>query len=152
MSKRSPGKKPARRGQSLLELVAAGTVIALTLTPALRLMRDTISVSRDLEHSDALATLAASKLEQSLAVTAATWDVGTTTGTFTTDGYANLLWSVVKSDDAGAGGIPNQLMAISVTAWDDKNGNAAADTGEPRCSFASKIAKLSSYNYEAQGK
>src|SRR6186997_968000 len=75
------------RGQTLLELIGATTVIALALVPALRIMRDTIRVGRDTESSNLSATFAASKLEEHLMLTAGTFTASTVTGNFSADGY-----------------------------------------------------------------
>ena len=38
-----------RRGHTLLEVLVASTLMAITLVPALRLMRDSLSIGRELE-------------------------------------------------------------------------------------------------------
>jgi hypothetical protein len=40
-------------------------------------------------------------------------------------------------------------MAITSTAWDDRDDDDAWDTGEARCIFASKLAYIAAYEYEA---
>ena len=102
-----------RRGQSLLELVAATTILTISLVPALRMMRDAIRVGRTTETANLMATFCTSKLEQQLMQTAASWNPGTVSGDFTAEGYANLKFQVVMSDAVSDGGISNQLMAIA---------------------------------------
>jgi hypothetical protein len=36
-------------------------------------------------------------------------------------------------------------MQIHVTAYDDANGNSAADAGEPKATVRTKVARLASY-------
>ena len=64
MKSQQAQRRPVRQGTTLLELVAASTVIAVTLVPALRIMRDSLRVSRQLEVREAMATIAMSVLEQ----------------------------------------------------------------------------------------
>jgi len=49
-----------RRGQTLLEVVAATTILAMTLVPTLRMMRDSLRVGRETEMANHLATWASS--------------------------------------------------------------------------------------------
>jgi hypothetical protein len=140
-----------RRGHSLLELVGATTIIAIALVPALRLMRDSVRAIGELETSNLLATLCASKLEESLQRTAASWTSGTATGDFAAEGYPQLKFSLARSDAVAEGGIPGDLMSIAVTAWDDRLANNAWDTGELRVNFASKMARIVAYEAEANG-
>jgi hypothetical protein len=140
-----------RNGQTLLELVGATTIIALTLVPALRMMRDSLRIGRQTERANLMATFAASKLEEHLLKTAGTWTVSTVTGDFSADGYSTLRFQVVRTDSAAAGGISGQLMSITATVWDDTDNDSVLDTGELRSVFASKLAKNTSYEYEAAG-
>ncbi|MGE3775594.1 MAG: hypothetical protein AB7F89_00290 [Pirellulaceae bacterium] len=142
---------PTRRGQTLLELVAATTILAMTLVPTLRMMRDALRVARDTEQANLAATLAASKLEEQLIQTAANWSTGTVTGDFSADGYAQVRFVVVRSDDGADGGIPGSLMTLSSTVWVDRDGNGAWSAGEPRAVFGTKVAHISAYVYEADG-
>lgn len=135
----------SNRGASLLELIAASAVVAICLVGALRLMRDTMAVSSDIETADLMTTLCASKLEQALAQTASSWSTTTDAGDFSSMGYSNIRFSVTKSDSAGNGGITNRLMALTATVWQDTNSNSALDTGERRVVFSSKLAKMQLY-------
>ena len=79
---------PRRRsGQTLLELVAATTVIAMALVPSLRIMRDTIRIGRETEMANLLATLSASKMEEHLVRTAVNWSTATVEDDFGNEGY-----------------------------------------------------------------
>jgi hypothetical protein len=139
------------RGHTLLELVGATTVIALALVPALRLMRDSIRAVSNLERSNLLATFCASKLEEQLQRTAANWVPATITGDFSAEGYPDLKFSVVRSEALADGGIPGDLMSISVTAWEDRLANDTWDAGELQVNFASKLARIVAYEMEANG-
>ena len=140
-----------RRGQTLLELVAATTILTIALVPALRMMRDAIKVGRRTETANLMTTFCTSKLEEHLMRTAAAWNPSTVTGDFSAEGYADLKFQVIMSDAVADGGIANQLMAIASTVWDDTNGDDDLDAGEPNVVFASKQARNVSYQQEASG-
>ena len=133
------------RGQTLLELIAASALLAATLTPAVPNSARTPEQDRRLETLELLTTLCADKLEQHMVLTASSWSVATTSGDFSANGYAQLRFSVTCSDDAAAGGVVDQLMAITATVWEDANGNAVLDSGEPSTMFRTKVARLAGY-------
>lgn len=145
------GKRAVRGGQTLLELVAATSIIAIALVPALRIIRDTIQVGRETEVANLLATFSASKLEEHLILTAASWTTSTSSGTFDAYGYPQVRFRVVRSDATADGGIPGDLMSITSTVWEDRDGDANWDGGEPRSIFASKLARNTAYVHEANG-
>ena len=146
------GESPLRRrGQTLLELIGATTVIAMALVPALRMMRDAMRVGRDTEAANLASTLAASKLEEHLLKTAGTFTAMTTTGDFAADGHPGMKFSVVRSDSAAAGGIIGALMSITATVWEDRDNDNVWDTGEPRSVYASKLARNVAFENEASG-
>src|SRR3954465_5400660 len=111
----------ARRGNTLIELVAATTVLGIALVPALRIMRDALAVEEDIEYATAMSTLCASQLEQSLAKTAGAWNTTAESGSYSSIGYSRLRYSVTKSDAPPSGGLTDQLVAITATVWDDAN-------------------------------
>lgn len=135
----------------MLELVVASSVIAMALVPALRLMRDSLRVGRELEDATLMSTLCASKLEEHLARTAADWVTTTSSGDFSAQGYSHLCYQVIRSDDVADGGIHNALMSITARTWHDVNGDGNWSEGEPSVVFASKLAKSTSYANEANG-
>jgi hypothetical protein len=139
------------RGQTLLELVGATTSSAMTLVPTRRMMRDALRVARDTEQSNQVVALAVSKLEEHLVLTAGTWSAGTITGDFSAEGMANVKFRVTRSESTIDGGIPGDLMAISATVWNDRDGDDQWDAGEPRSIFASKLARIAAYEQEAAG-
>jgi hypothetical protein len=136
---------PRRRGQTLLELLAALTLLAATVTPALRILRDALEQTRRIETLELLTTLCVSKLEEHLAIACAAWSAGAAVGDFSAEGYSQVRFSVASSDQAGSGGIPDRLMSVTATVWEDQNNNAALDAGEPSVVLASKVAKLEGY-------
>jgi len=135
-----------RNGNTLLELVAAGAVIAIGLVPALRLLRDTLAIGEEIEAADAMTTLCASRLEETLAKTCTTWNTSSESGNYASIGYPLLKYTVIKSDAAVDGGIPSQLVAVTVTVWDDVDSDGTLDSTEKKVQFASKLAKVASYN------
>jgi hypothetical protein len=139
-----------RRGQTLLELVGATTIIAMTLVPTLRMMRDALRVARDTEQANRVATLAMSTLEEYLLRTAGAWTTGTVTGDFGAEGLANFKFVVTRTDSLADGGIPGDLMAISAVVWEDRDGDDVWDAGEPRAEFGTKLAHIAAYEHEAE--
>jgi hypothetical protein len=144
-------KRATRRGNSIIEVVAASVIIAAALVPALRMMRDNLIIGRDVENADMMSTLCASRLEQSLASVCGTWDTTTLTGNYSAQGYSNLKYMVTKSDQVADGGIVNRLMCLTAIVWDDTDGDNSLDSNEKRVRYSSKIARFVSYNYEATG-
>ena len=138
-----------RRGQTMLELVAATTIITIALVPALRLTRDSITRSEELEAAEMRLALCTSKLEEEMAKTAATWDLATQAGDFAELGRSDLRFMTVKSDAIASGGIPDALTTIEVTVWLDTDAGNDLDPSEPQTKLATKMAKLISYEYEA---
>jgi hypothetical protein len=151
MARQSRSQPARRRAQTLLELVGATTIIALALVPALRMMRDSLRVTRDTETADLLATLSASALEEHLLRIAVAWTPSTVTGTFAAQGYPRVRFQVVRSDSPANGGIAGSLMSITSTAWDDRDNDGSLDAGEPRVTYASKLARNVAYQREASG-
>jgi len=141
---------PRRDGQTLLELIAATTIIATALVPALRMMRDSLRVSRDLETAGFMTSLCVSTLEREAARSVVSWDTLGSTGDFASEGRPDLRFQVTKSDDGSAGGIPNLLMAARVLVWHDRNANGAFDDGEPSVTFATKLCKTMGFQDEAK--
>ena len=138
-------KKALHSGHTMLELVAAGVLLAVTLVPALRMMRDGMTISSQIENRGLMTMFCVSKLDEGLALAAANWASGTFTGSFVADGYAQLRYRTVTSDAVAAGGIVGRLMSVTTTVWQDTNGNAVHDSGESSVVYASKIANMAVY-------
>jgi hypothetical protein len=139
----------ARCAYSLLEVVLASAICASALVPALAVMRDGVALGDIIDTRHLLLTFGVSKMEEQLAIVGATWATGTVTGNFATDGQSSIRFSVSRSDLAGNGGIPNQLMNVSVTTYSDDNGNSSMDASEARITLSTKVAKLVSYATKA---
>ncbi|MFT7639323.1 MAG: hypothetical protein ACI9G1_001059 [Pirellulaceae bacterium] len=133
-----------KRGNSLLELVAASTILATTMVPALRMMSDSLKVSRQIETANLMSTFCVSKLEERMAQTARVWATSAVSGNFNAAGYANIRFQVTRSDATSDGGIPGRLMTLTSTVWEDENGNGSWSTGEPRVIFATKLSRTAS--------
>jgi hypothetical protein len=140
-----------RAAQTLLELVAATTIIAIAVVPALRLMRESVRVGRESETANLMATLSASLLEEHLLRIAVSWTPSTVSGDYSALGYPNIRFQVIRSDSSADGGITNSLMSITSTVWDDRDNDGNWDAGEPRSTFASKLARNVAYQQEASG-
>jgi hypothetical protein len=138
-----------RQGQTMLELVAATTIIAVALVPALKLTRSGVMNIAKLERGELSVALCVSKLEEELARTAATWDLTARQGDFASIGHPELRFTTSKSDALADGGAPDSLAVIDVIVWHDEDGGADLDTNETRVRFATKIAKVISYEYES---
>ena len=136
------------RGSSLLEVLLATVLIAVALVPALRLMRDSLAVGREIEARDQLTTFATSKLEEHLALVGADWSTGAYTGDFAAEGHPTFRFLVSRSDTGGDGGIVDQLMAVTATIWEDLDGDGTSDSGEPSVILGAKVAKIASYQDE----
>ncbi|MCA9240003.1 MAG: hypothetical protein KDA37_07380 [Planctomycetales bacterium] len=147
---RTTPRTGVRRGYSLLELVLAVALAAGTLTPALVIMRDGMEISRETDYRLLLTNYAVQKLEERMAVVAASWVEGTATGDLSADGFSSIRYAVTSSDEVVDGGIVNFLMSIEVTTYVDEDSDDSLDAEEPRCTFRTKIANLSSY-VEAAG-
>tara|TARA_R110002072_G_scaffold155657_2_gene306108 strand:+ start:171615 stop:172079 length:465 start_codon:yes stop_codon:yes gene_type:complete len=153
MKSQQAQRRPVRQGTTLLELVAASTVIAVTLVPALRIMRDSLRVSRQLEVREAMATIAMSVLEQESAGVSGRWIMQTRTHRQPgrDSGYPSVVAVSTTTDSVATGGIPGSLAVVRVTAFEDTNRTGSLDNNEPSITFATKIAGLTSYRFEAQG-
>lgn len=138
------------RGHTLVELIAATLLTGAALVPALKLMRDATEISRETESRNILAILCDSELEEQLSLAAATWTPATLSGTFAAEGYPGIRYVDNVSDSVSDGGIPDRLMAVMVTVWDDANSNGSLDASEISVVMRSKTAKLSLYEAEGQ--
>lgn len=144
-----PVRLGQRRGQTMLELVAATIIISTALVPALRLTRDGVSQLDRLEQAERCHLLCVSKLEETLALTEGNWSMSNTSGHFGSAGWSSHRFTATRTDAASSGGIPNSLCVVQVVVWSDGNGNGSPDSDEVQCTLTSKLAKLQSYDYEA---
>ncbi|MCA9161816.1 MAG: prepilin-type N-terminal cleavage/methylation domain-containing protein [Planctomycetales bacterium] len=145
-------RRNGRRGQTLLELLVATSIIAITLVPALRMMRDSVRVGRRVEAGTAMSTICVDRLEQYLALSCGSWQNVNVTGDCAAQGYPQLKWQVFANDGAVFGGTPNRLMVIYSSVWEDRNNNNLWESSsEPRVQFATKLAHVVAYEHEAAG-
>lgn len=147
---RRPKRTRPSTGFTLLELLAASALMVVALVPALQLTRRALELGREAETRNMLVTLGVSKLEEHLAQAAASWTTLDESGSMSVPGHSNLKYHVTRSEDPADGGIADKLMAVEVTAWEDSDGDGAADAGEVQVSFRSKVAKLAMYQDEVQ--
>ncbi len=145
----SKRNKTRRRAYTLLELVMTSGLMAMVLVPALALMRDAVELSTTAETWGTLTTYGVDKIEEHLVLAAAGFQDASVSGNFSADGRAELRYVVVRSQSPVSGGITNRLMTVIATVWSDENGNNLQDAGEPSITLSSKIAKVVSYENEA---
>ncbi len=141
----TPRKHAQRRGYSLLEALAAGVIMAIVLVPTYTSMRYGLELSRDAETLQTTTTLCVGKMEEHLAITAATFASGTFTGDFAADGFDAFKYSVVRTDDPSAGGIADRLMVITAVVWKDDDADDALDAGEIDTQLKTNVAKMAVY-------
>jgi hypothetical protein len=141
-------RKRARGAFSLVEMIAATALMAGTVAPALAVMRDAMSISREATRRNLLANYAVQILESSSAAAMQSWTNGSSTGNFAADGYATIRYQVTRSDAPAGGGLTNRLMHIQVTVYDDADNDSIADALENKVRFRTKIAKLWTYESE----
>ncbi|MEO8493725.1 MAG: hypothetical protein ABI614_01540 [Planctomycetota bacterium] len=132
-----------RSGQSLLELIAATSIVAIALVPALRMMRDSVRVGRQTETANVLATFSMSKLEEHLARTVANWNTTSDSGAI--PNYNGLRFQVTKVDE----GLGSGLMRITSTAYEDTDGSGTFNAGERSAVFVCKVARNVAYQQKA---
>jgi Tfp pilus assembly protein PilV len=137
------------RGYSLLEVMLASSICASALVPALSLLREGLALADSIDARHQILMCGVSKMEEQLAISAATWSTGNLSGDFSADGYSGIRFTATRSDGAAAGGITGRLMTVSVTAFSDDNGNSVMDSNEPRITFTTKVSKLATYATKA---
>ena len=133
-------------------MLAASTVLAIALAPALRITRTALLTADRLDRQERCLTVANDRIEFLMARTVADWDalVGSGGGGAAgVPGYPGLRTAETVSDAAAAGGVPGRLTAIGVTAWYDDDGDGALDAGEPHVRLNVLVARLTAYELHA---
>jgi len=102
-------------------------------------------VAENIDTRHLLLVYGVSKMEEQLAVVAASWTTGNANGDFAADGHANVRYSVVRTDNPASGGITNRLMSITVTTYSDDDGDDTMDANEMQTTLTTKIGKFVSY-------
>jgi hypothetical protein len=139
----------ARNAYSLLEVVLAAAICASALVPALAFLRDSVSLGDIIDKRHLMTIYGVSKMEEQVAVVAATWATGTISGDFATDGHPNIRYTVTRTDNPASGGLTNRLMSISVTTYGDDDADDVLDADEMRTILTTKIARLGTYEQKA---
>jgi hypothetical protein len=132
---------------SLLEVVLASTICMTALVPAVSILRSGMANASKIDSRQLMLIYGVSKMEEQLAIVAASWSTGTVTGNFAADGAASIRFSATRSDAPASGGLTNRLMNVSVTVYQDDNANSTLDASEMQSTFTTKISKL--VNYES---
>jgi hypothetical protein len=114
-------------------------------------MKRGLELARDVETVQLTTTLCVSKMEEHLAYAGHGFTTGNFSGNFATDGYASMRFTASRSDTVLAGGIPDRLMAVTVTVWQDDNGNGVLNSGEISTSFSTKVARMGIYQTATGG-
>ena len=141
--------RTAPKAYSLLEVVLASTICAIALVPALALLRDGIALADSIDTRHQILLCGVSKMEEQLAIVAATWSAGTIAGDFSADGYPGIRFTATRSDSAANGGITDRLMNVSVTAYSDDDNDGTMDANEMQTTLTTKISKMVSYENRA---
>lgn len=124
----------------------AVVLVAGTLAPALSVMRDAIDLSYRTDQHQLLANFACALLEEQIALAGSNWSNASTSGSLATNGFPALRFTAVRSDQAVDGGIFGRLLAITVTVFDDENGDSLLGATERKAVFKTKLAKLATYD------
>jgi len=142
---RSTAYRSRRPAQTLLELIAASTLVAVAMVPALKLIREGLKLGRETEAQQLIATYGVSKMEEHLAQVAAAWDTADEQGDFSADGNGTIHYEVTRTESAAEGGIDERLMVISVDVWEDADGDSNRDADELQANYRTKVANMSAY-------
>jgi len=124
--------------------MAAGLMTSI-LVPSLSVMRDAMAKSRDLHRRSLLANYAVRVVEDECASASGNWVVEKKSGSFVSEGHANIRYTLKKTDSALEGGLPNRLMHIQVTVFDDADADTVLDAGELQVFYRTKVARLNAY-------
>lgn len=148
MHRNGQSNVPRRRGFSLVEMIAATALVAGTLAPALAVMRDAMSASRDAHRRRLMANYAVTVLEYAAAASMQNWGSDTNHGSFASDGYPTIRYQLTRSDDPAHGGAIGRLLHLQAMVYDDVDNDAIADATENKVRFRTKVAKLMTYENE----
>ncbi|MAT69761.1 MAG: hypothetical protein CMJ58_09575 [Planctomycetaceae bacterium] len=126
-------------------MMAAAALVAGVLVPTTSVLRDAMQKSREAVRRQFLANYAVRTLEDQASLTMRNWASASVGSSFAAEGHPNVKYLVVRSDDPAAGGLTDRLMNISVTVYDDDDGDSTADADELQVVFRTKVAKLATY-------
>ena len=130
-----------RRSFTLVELIAATALLAICIVPATQFLTDSMTLRRRLERDRVLVMLAIQTIERQMAVINAGFTTAQETGTFASQGMAEIAYEIVRTDALAEGGIPALLMAITARVWDDGNANLLLDSNETVVELHTKMAR-----------
>ncbi|PQO42506.1 hypothetical protein C5Y93_29725 [Blastopirellula marina] len=128
-----------------MEVVMATFLMGLAIIPAMRFMSSAIRTGQELERWNQMNVLAVAKLEEQLSIAADNFLTGSDSGTFSEPGLGGIRFAATRSMAEADGGIPDQLMVVQVTVWNDEDGDTALDASERQITYATKLANLSLY-------
>jgi len=134
-----------RKAYSLLEVVIASFLLALAIIPAMNFMRTSLRTSYELERWNQLNIVAIAQLEEQVALAADDFTDADGYGTASEPGFMGIRYYYQSSTSTGSGGFSDRLMAVTVLAWDDENGNGGIDAEEPQALMGTKVAKMAVY-------
>jgi prepilin-type N-terminal cleavage/methylation domain-containing protein len=143
-----PLDRSPRRGFSLVEMIAATALVAGTLAPALAVMRDAMSASREAHRRHLMANYAVTVLEYAAAASMQNWGSDAYTGNFASDGYPTIRYQLTRSDNPASGGVAGRLLHLQATVYDDVDKDSIADATESKVRYRTKVAKLLNYENE----
>ena len=128
----------------------ASAICATALVPALALLRDGIALADTIDTRHLLLTYGVSKMEEQLAIVGGDLDRREPSpAILPPTASQHPLQRRRGPTQSASGGITNQLMNVSVTAYSDDNGNDTMDASELRTTLTTKVSKLVSYESKA---
>ena len=135
----------AGRAYSLLEVVISTFLMGLAIIPAMKFMSSAIHTGQELEKWNQMNVLAVAKLEEQLSIAANDFLAGSDSGTFSEPGLGGIRFAAIRSMAEADGGIPDELMVVQVTVWNDEDGDTVLDPSEREITYATKLANLAVY-------
>ncbi len=136
---------PKKTGFSLIEVTMAIALTSSMLVGSLVLIRDNMKISNRIDKHDYVLHYTIQKMEESCADVAQNWITGVETGSFSSSGQPDFIYSVTKTEETPAGIPSGKLMKIVVTSFWDEDQDDLQGANEISVTLQTKIANLTSY-------
>ena len=131
-----------RHGYTILELVACSFIVGLMIVPSTVFMRDAIRFTARMENRAIMHSLCFNAIEVQCAQVSETFKTAKLQGDFSTQGYPNFAFQTIASSSKKDGGIPNLLMVIKSSVWEDLDKDRRLDADELAVTLETKIAHV----------